>query len=107
MKTMVLNASPRRNGNTAKLLKSTADGARDAGAEVEYIDLYNLTFTGCRGCMLCKRKGVERCYCYWKDDLSTIIDKIFHADVLLIGTAIYLGRPTSRYFELLERLHFC
>ena len=27
--------------------------------------------------------------------------------MLLIGTAIYLGRPTSRYFELLERLHFC
>ena len=107
MKVMVLNASPRKAGNTAKLLKAAADGARDAGAEVEYIDLYDLTFTGCRGCMLCKRKGVERCHCYWKDDLSPIIDKIFHADVQLIGTAIYLGRPTSRYFELIERLHFC
>ena len=107
MKVMALNASPRKAGNTAKLLKSAADGARDAGAVVEYINLYDLTFTGCRGCMLCKRKGVERCHCYWKDDLSPIIDKIFHADVLLIGTAIYLGRPTSRYFELLERLHFC
>ena len=104
---LVLNASPRKAGNTAKLLKSAANGARDAGAEVEYIDLYDLTFTGCRGCMLCKRKGVERCHCYWKDALSPIIDKIFSADVLLIGTAIYLGRPTSRYFELLERLHFC
>ena len=107
MKVLVLNASPRKTGNTAKLLKSAADGARDVGAEVEYINLYELIFTGCRGCMLCKRKGVERCHCYWKDDLSPIIDKIFHADVLLIGTAIYLGRPTSRYFELLERLHFC
>ena len=107
MKVMALNASPRKAGNTAKLLKSAADGARDAGAVVEYINLYDLTFTGCRGCMLCKRKGVERCHCYWKDVLSPIIDKIFHADVLLIGTAIYLGRPTSRYFELLERLHFC
>ena len=107
MKVLVLNASPRKTGNTANLLKSAADGARDVGAEVEYINLYELIFTGCRGCMLCKRKGVERCHCYWKDDLSPIIDKIFHADVLLIGTAIYLGRPTSRYFELLERLHFC
>lgn len=107
MKTMILNASPRKAGNTAKLLKSAADGARNARAEVEYIDLYDLIFTGCRGCMLCKRKGVERCHCYWKDDLSPIIDKIFRADTLLIGTAIYLGRPTSRYFELLERLHFC
>ena len=107
MQTLVLNASPRKAWNTAKLLKSAAEGAKSAGSEVEYIDLYDLTFTGCRSCMLCKRKGAQRCHSYWKDDLSPIIDKIFRADVLLIGTAIYLGRPTSRYFEVLERLHFC
>ena len=103
----MLNASPRKAWNTAKLLKSAAEGAKSAGSEVEYIDLYDLNFTGCRSCMLCKRKGAQRCHCYWKDDLSPIIDKVFRADVLLIGTAIYLGRPTSRYFEVLERLHFC
>lgn len=105
--TLVLNASPRKAWNTARLLKSAAEGAKSAGSEVEYIDLYDLDFTGCRSCMLCKRKGAERCHCYWKDDLSPIIDRIFQADVLLIGTAIYFGRPTSRYFEVLERLHFC
>ena len=107
LQTLVLNASPRKAWNTAKLLKSAAEGAKSAGSEVEYIDLYDLNFTGCRSCMLCKRKGAQRCRCYWKDDLSPIIDKVFKADVLLIGTAIYLGRPTSRYFEILERLHFC
>ena len=106
-KTLVLNASPRKAWNTAKLLKSAAEGAKSAGSEVEYIDLYDLDFTGCRSCMLCKRKGAERCHCYWKDDLSPIIDRIFWSDVLLVGTAIYLGRPTSRYFEVMERLHFC
>lgn len=106
MKTIILNASPRKNWNTAKLLKAAADGAAAAGAEVEYIDLYDLSFTGCRSCMLCKRKGVQRCHCYWKDDLSPIIDKVFSADCLLIGTAIYLGRPTSQYFAFMERLHF-
>lgn len=107
MKVIVLNTSPRKAWNTAKLLKSAAEGAKSTGAEVEYIDLYDLNFTGCRGCMLCKRKNVERCHCYWKDDLSPIIDKIFSADTLLIGTCIYLGRPTSGYFALIERLHFC
>ena len=111
MKALVLNASPRKTGNTAKLLKSAADGARDVGAEVEYINLYELIFTGCRGCMLCKRKGVERCHCYWKDDLSPIIDKIFHADVLLIGTAIYLGRfvsmnATKEFYDRLYKAKF-
>ena len=107
MQTLVLNASPRKAWNTAKLLKSAAEGAKSAGSEVEYIDLYDLNFTGCRSCMLCKRKGAQRCHCYWKDDLSPIIDKVFRSDVLLVGTAIYLGRPTSRYFEVMERLHFC
>ena len=107
MKTLVLNASPRKAWNTAKLLKSAADGAKSVGSEVEYINLYDLSFAGCRGCMLCKRKSVERCHCYWKDDLTPIIDKIFQSDTLLIGTPIYLGRPTSRYFAVLERLHFC
>jgi len=107
MKTIVLNASPRKTWNTAKLLKSAEKGAEDAGAQVTYIDLYDLNFTGCRSCMLCKRKGVQRCHCYWPDDLSPVIDQIFASDVLLIGTCIYLGRPASRYFELMERLHFC
>ena len=106
MKTMILNASPRKNWNTAKLLKAAAEGASAAGAEVEYIDLYDLNFTGCRSCMLCKRKDVERCHCYWNDDLSPIIDKVFAADTLLIGTPIYFGRPTSQYFAFVERLLF-
>ena len=57
--------------------------------------------------MLCKRKGAERCHCYIKDDLSPVIDRIFAADTLFIGTPIFLGRPTSQYFALMERLHFC
>lgn len=106
MKVLALNCSPRKNWNTAKLLKSALKGAESAGAEVEYIDLYGLNFTGCRSCMLCKRKDVERCRCYWKDDLSPVIDKVFSSDVLFIGSPIYLGRPTSQYFAFMERLHF-
>ena len=107
MKTIVLNASPRKNWNTAKLLRSAADGAGKAGSEVEYINIYDLNYTGCRSCMLCKRKGAESCHCYIKDDHSPVIDRIFAADTLFIGTPIFLGRPTSQYFALMERLHFC
>lgn len=105
-KTIVLNASPRKNWNTAQILKSAAEGAKSAGSEVEYIDLYDLDFTGCRGCMLCKRKGAERCRCYWKDDLTSVISQVYGANTLLIGTPVYFGRPTSRFFAFLERLHF-
>ncbi len=106
MKAIVLNASPRKNWNTAQLLKSAMAGAQSTGAEVEYINLYDLNFTGCRSCMLCKRKDVERCHCYWKDDLSPVVDKIYSANALFIGTPIYFGRPASQYFALVERLRF-
>ncbi|MDD3367625.1 MAG: flavodoxin family protein [Lachnospiraceae bacterium] len=106
MKTIILNASPRKDWNTAQLLKAAMAGAKSNGSEVEYIDLYDLNFTGCRGCLLCKRKDVEKCYCYWKDDLSPVIDKVFSANTLFVGTPIYLGRPTSQYFAFMERLHF-
>lgn len=42
MKTIVLNGSPRKNWNTASLLKEAAKGAESAGTETEYIDLYGV-----------------------------------------------------------------
>ncbi len=107
MKAIVLNGSPRKNWNTAMMLKEAQKGAESVGAEVEYIDLFDLTYTGCRSCMACKRKGGERCKCFWKDDLSPIIDRIFEADALFVGSPIYLGDITSQVHALIERLHFC
>ena len=89
------------------MLKEAQKGAESVGAEVEYIDLFDLTYTGCRSCMACKRKGGERCKCFWKDDLSPIIDRIFAADALFVGSPIYLGDITSQVHALIERLHFC
>jgi len=107
MKTIILNGSPRKKWNTALMLKEAQKGAESVGAETEYIDLYDLTYTGCRSCMACKRKGAERCKCFWKDDLSPVIDRIFAADALIIGSPIYLGDITSQVHGLIERLHFC
>ena len=107
MKTIFLNGSPRKNWNTALMLKEAQKGAESVGAETEYIDLFDLTYTGCRSCMACKRKGGERCHCFWKDDLSPVIDRIYDADALIIGSPIYLGDITSQVHGLIERLHFC
>ena len=84
MKTVIINASPRKNWNTAQLLREAQRGAEERGAETEYVDLYDLQFTGCRSCLACKAKGADRCKCYWKDDLSSLIDRILNADALII-----------------------
>ena len=106
MKTIIINASPRKNWNTAQLLKEAQKGAESVGAETEYIDIFDLTFTGCRSCLACKRKGAERNKCYWKDDLSPLIEKILAADAVIIGSPIYFGQPTASFRALWERLAF-
>lgn len=106
MKTIIINASPRKNSNTAQLLQSAQKGAESVGAETEYINLYDLNFTGCRSCMACKKKGAIPCKCYWKDDLSPVLERIFAADTILIGSPIYLGDTSSHFHALLERMDF-
>jgi multimeric flavodoxin WrbA len=107
MKTIILNGSPRKNWNTALMLKEAQKGAESVGSEVEYINLFDLNYTGCRSCLICKRKDSQRCHCFWKDDLSPLLDRIFQADALIIGSPIYLGDVTSQIHALMERLHFC
>ena len=45
-KVIILNGSPRKNFNTAKMLKEAQKGAESVGAEVEYINLVDLNYNG-------------------------------------------------------------
>ena len=44
--------SPRRNGNSATLMRAVLRGATAAGAETKEVYLNGLTFRGCQGCQL-------------------------------------------------------
>ena len=106
MKAIVINASPKRKGINAQLSKSAAEGAKSVGAEVEYVDLYKYELHGCMSCLICKQEG-NHCKCYWKDELSSLIERILDADVLIIGAQIFFSEPTSHFRALIERLFFC
>ena len=107
MKTVIINGSPRKNWNTAQLLKEAQKGAEAAGAEVVYVNLYDLKFTGCKSCLGCKKKGIaEPCKCYIKDDLTPVLEEIYSADHLILGSPIYFGQPTGELRSLLERVCF-
>jgi len=107
LKTIIINASPRKKWNTAEVLDSARKGAESVGAEVEYVNLYDLVFKGCRSCLICKRKDKTKGKCYWNDDLTPLIERIFDSDALIIGSPIYFGQPTSEFRALVERLIFC
>ena len=106
MKTIVINAGPKRKDINAQLAQSAAKGAESTGSEVEYVDLYKLELSGCRVCLICKRDE-DACKCYWRDELSPLIERIFSADALLIAAPIFFSQPTSHYMALLERLIYC
>lgn len=105
MKTVVINAGPKRRDVNAQLAQSALKGAESVGAEVDYIDLYKLDLSGCRVCLICKRDE-DVCKCFWKDELSPVIERIFESDALLIVVPIFFSNPSSHYMAFLERLIF-
>lgn len=106
-KVMLINGSPRKNFNTAKLLKEAARGATDAGAEAEIINLYDLNYKGCMSCLVCKRKGVEqKGLCFYKDALTPVLEKCLYADAVIIGSPVYHSYPSGMCRSFLERFMF-
>ncbi|MBE6499709.1 MAG: flavodoxin family protein [Methanobrevibacter thaueri] len=106
MKTIVINAGPKRKDINAQLAKSSAEGVKSQGGDVEYVDLYRMDLSGCRVCLICKNDD-EICRCYWKDTLSDLIEKIFNSNCLIITVPIFFSQPTSHYMAFLERLIYC
>lgn len=107
MRAVFINGSPRKGWNTHKLMVKAAEGARDAGADVESYDLYDLTFTGCRSCFACKIKGSKTAgACTYPDGLKSVMDAVREAGVLVLGTPIYLGQMTAQLNLFWERLMF-
>ena len=108
MKALFINGSPRKNGNTAQLLKRAMDGAKEAGAEVELVNLYDrsLNYKGCMSCFACKVKGGKKGVCSFPDDLKSIMERAVEADVLVCGSPNYCGYPTAALRAFMERMEF-
>ena len=106
-KMILLNASPRKNKNTAQMLESVMKGAQEAGAECELIHLVGMNFKGCMSCFACKRKG-NTCngLCAYKDELRPVLEKILAADAFVMGSPIYWSYPTGMFRNVIERLLF-
>ncbi|MDL2268894.1 flavodoxin family protein, partial [Desulfosarcina sp. OttesenSCG-928-G17] len=96
MKTLAFNGSPRKKHNTATLLEKALEGAAAAGSQTELIHLFDQDFTGCISCFSCKRIG-GKSYgaCGVDDALTPLLEKAAAADVLILGSPIYLAAETA------------
>lgn len=107
MKVLILNASPRKQWNTAKVLQEAQRGALAAGHEVTYIDVYDIGGMGCRSCLVCKNQRMANpCQCYWQDALTPIINRVYTVDRLILGAPIYFGHTPSQFHAITERVCF-
>ena len=107
MKVIALNASPRRDWNTATLLKKALEGAESNGAETDFIQLNDLSYKGCQSCFGCKTKGSHNYgKCVVRDDLSDVLERIEESHAIILGSPIYLGEVPGMMRNLMERLLF-
>lgn len=107
MKVIAINGSPRKNKNTAILLKQALEGAKSRGAQTQLIHLYDLNYKGCISCFACKLKnGKSYGRCAYRDDLTPILNQIEEADAIILGSPIYFGSITGQMTSFLERLMF-
>ena len=107
MKALFINGSPRKKFNTAQMLESAMKGAADAGAETEWINLFDYEFTGCRSCFACKIKNSKtNGLCAIRDSIRSVLEKAKNADVIVFGSPVYYGYPTGQLRNFVERLLF-
>ncbi|KAF0107056.1 MAG: NADPH-dependent FMN reductase [Anaerolineaceae bacterium] len=81
---LILKGSPREKGNSAILADRAADGARQAGANVESVYLHGLDIRPCDACDLCAG-GV----CVIEDDMLPLYPKLAAADAILLASPVY------------------
>ena len=100
MKIVGISSSPRgKNSNTLKLLNAALDGAAEAGADIESIDVAKLKIKYCTACDSCHEKGV----CSIKDDYDSVLEKLLAADGIIWSSPNYITNVTAQLKTLFDR----
>lgn len=86
-KIVILNGSPRKNGNTSALVKKFTEGAESAGNTVTEFFLDQMTINGCKGCF--GGHSSRACPCVQKDDMAQIYPVVRDCDVIVLATPLY------------------
>ena len=103
MKILVLNGSPRPNGNTAAMVKAFQAGAEEAGHSVTVIDVARKKINGCLACEYCHTKGHG--VCVQKDDMQDIISLLDDVDVLVLASPLYYFTLSAQIQLAIQRTY--
>ena len=101
-KIVILNGSPRRNGNTSALVKAFTQGAESAGNTVTEFFLDSMEIHGCRGCF--GGHSSQECPCVQKDYMSQIYPAVKESDVVVLATPLYYWNMSGQIRTAIDRL---
>ena len=105
MKVLLINGSPRKNGNTFVALSEAAKQLEKNGIETEIVQIGVKPVRGCIACGQCKMKELNRCV--FDDDIcNRISEKLDAVDALIIGSPVYYGQPNGSVLALMQRMFF-
>ena len=102
MKVIIINGSPKANGNTATALHEAEGILQQNGIETEWIHVGHKQIHGCIACNNCWETGI----CAFNDIVNEISSKMREADGLLIGSPVYFASPNGTLISLLDRLFY-
>ena len=103
MRVLIINGSPRENGNTHMALAIVEEELHKSEIETTWVHLGKKAVHSCIECGYCKKEK----RCVFNDDLcNTIIDGVIQADGVLIGSPVYFASANGGLCALLDRVFY-
>ena len=102
MKVLMINGSPRPNGNTAVALREMETIFKAEGIETEIVQVGNKAIRGCIACGKCAEKG----RCVFNDAVNEVAPKFEACDGLVVGSPVYYASANATLVAFLTRLFF-
>ena len=102
MKVLLINGSPKANGNTAFALNQMAEVFAAQGIETEIIHVGNQPVRGCVACGSCYKTGK----CTYDDLVNEVAPKFQEADGIVLGSPVYYASANGALIAFLDRLFY-
>ena len=102
MKVLILNGSPKANGNTALACEELVKTFAEQGVDAEVVQVGNQAVRGCIACGRCGELG----RCVFDDVVNEVAAKFAAADGLVLATPVYYASANATLIALLDRLFY-
>lgn len=105
MKIVTILGSPRKRGNTAKVLGWVEEELKVQGHKVTRVNITDSKVNGCLGCDVCQNTPDEP-GCVQEDDTLAIFERMMASDAVIYSSPLYCWGFSSQMKALIDR-HYC